>query len=26
VILGIESEDRIEIIDGLEEGQVVIGP
>lgn len=26
VTLGIESEDRIEIVDGLEEGQVVIGP
>jgi multidrug efflux pump subunit AcrA (membrane-fusion protein) len=26
VILGIDSEDRIEIVDGLEEGQVVIGP
>jgi multidrug efflux pump subunit AcrA (membrane-fusion protein) len=24
--LGIESEDRVEIVDGLEEGQVVIGP
>jgi RND family efflux transporter MFP subunit len=26
VTLGIESEDRVEIVDGLEEGQVVIGP
>jgi len=26
VTLGIESEDRFEIVDGLEEGQVVIGP
>jgi RND family efflux transporter MFP subunit len=26
VTLGIESEDRIEIVDGLEEGQVVVGP
>jgi multidrug efflux pump subunit AcrA (membrane-fusion protein) len=26
VILGIESEERVEIVDGLEEGQVVIGP
>jgi multidrug efflux pump subunit AcrA (membrane-fusion protein) len=26
VTLGVESEDRIEIVDGLEEGQVVIGP
>jgi multidrug resistance efflux pump len=26
VILGIESDERIEIVDGLEEGQVVIGP
>ncbi len=26
VVLGIESEDRVEIVDGLEEGQVVIGP
>lgn len=26
VILGIESEDRVELVDGLEEGQVVVGP
>ena len=26
VILGIESEDRVEIVDGLEEGDVVLGP
>jgi multidrug efflux pump subunit AcrA (membrane-fusion protein) len=26
VILGIESEDRVEIVDGLEEGDVVVGP
>ncbi len=26
VTIGIESEDRVEIVDGLEEGQVVIGP
>jgi multidrug efflux pump subunit AcrA (membrane-fusion protein) len=26
ITLGIESEDRIEIVDGLEEDQVVIGP
>jgi multidrug efflux pump subunit AcrA (membrane-fusion protein) len=25
VIIGIESEDRVEIVDGLEEGQIVIG-
>jgi multidrug efflux pump subunit AcrA (membrane-fusion protein) len=26
VTLGIESDDRVEIVDGLEEGDVVIGP
>jgi multidrug efflux pump subunit AcrA (membrane-fusion protein) len=26
VTVGIESEDRVEIVDGLEEGQVAIGP
>lgn len=26
VTLGIESEDRVEIVDGLEEGQIVVGP
>jgi len=26
VTLGIESDDRVEIVDGLEEGDVVVGP
>jgi multidrug efflux pump subunit AcrA (membrane-fusion protein) len=26
VTIGVESEDRVEIVDGLEEGQVVVGP